>query len=148
MVCTLAPGMLHPRALIPVVTALALALAGCTTTGSSNDSSGKFQGTQRLVANTVEDFESAAKKGDNGQICRNLLSRALVARYAKAQGTCEKGVDEAVKDSDTQDLTVQGVRLSGTTAATRVKVENGGDDRIQAIGLIREGGGWRIATFG
>ena len=70
------------RTLLPLGAIAAIAVAGCASQTTSNDSSGKFRGEQRLVANTIEDFESAASKGDQDQICRDLLARPLAVRWA------------------------------------------------------------------
>src|SRR3954462_182163 len=97
MVGTLAPPML--RSPPPVAPAAAVLVAGCTTQSSSNDdSTSKFRGDQRLGANPVEASESAASKGDQDKICRDLLAKALVQQYAQHGGTCEKAVDAALKD--------------------------------------------------
>jgi hypothetical protein len=135
------------RALIPAVLAAA-ALAGCTTQASNNDSSGKFKGDQRLVANTVEDFQSAASKGDQDKICRDLLSKALVATYAQRGGTCEKAVDGTLKDTDSFGLTVESVRIAGQQAVARVKADRGKHDVLRTLTLVKQGTGWRIDQFG
>jgi hypothetical protein len=135
------------RALIPAVLAAA-ALAGCTTQASNNDSSGKFKGDQRLVANTVEDFQSAASKGDQDKICRDLLSTALVATYAQRGGTCEKAVDGTLKDTDSFGLTVESVRIAGQQAVARVKADRGKHDVLRTLTLVKQGTGWRIDQFG
>src|SRR5213079_23145 len=118
---------------------VAVAVAGCASQSSSNDSSGKFRGEQRLVANTIEDFESAASKGDQDQICRDLLAKPLIATYAKHGGTCEHAVDGALKDTDSFGLTVESVRVSGTDATARVKADRGKNDVFRTINLVKEG---------
>jgi hypothetical protein len=138
--------MLH-RVLLPAAV-VAVALAGCTTQSSSNDSSGKFRGDQRLVANTVEDFESAASKGDQDQICRDLLAKALVDRFAQHGGTCEKAVDGALKDTDSFGLTVESVTINGQEATARVKADRGKKDVQRTLTLVKQGPGWRISAFG
>jgi hypothetical protein len=137
--------MLRPLPLLALV--VAVALAGCTTQSTSKDSSGKFAGEQRLVANTVEDFESAASKGDQGKICRDLLAQALAAQYAAHGGTCEKVVDGTLKDTDSFGLTVEQVRITGTQAAVRVKADRGKKDILQSMSLVKQGAGWRISAF-
>ena len=119
----------------------------CTAQGS-NDSSGKFTGDKRLVANAIEDFESAASKGDQDKICRDLLAKALVAQYAKHGGSCEKAVDGALKDSDSFGLTVDSVSITGNQAVARVKADRGEKDVQRNITLVKEGAGWRISEFG
>jgi hypothetical protein len=146
MVGTLPVRML--RSLVPLALLASLALAGCTTRSTSDDSTGEFRGDQRLVANTVEDFESAASKGDQGKICRDLLARALVAQYAERGGSCERAVDGALKDTDSFEMTVERVTITGTQASVRVKSDRGKKDLQQSLTLVRQGQGWRISGFG
>jgi hypothetical protein len=136
------------RTVLPLAAIAAVAAAGCTTQTTSDDSSGKFRGEQRLVANTVEDFESAASKGDQDQICRELLAKPLVATYARRGGTCEKVVDGVLRDSDSFGLTVQSVRIAAAQATARVKADRGKKDVIRSLTLVKEGPGWRISAFG
>jgi hypothetical protein len=135
------------RTLLPLGAIVAVAVAGCTTQSSSDDSSGKFRGEQRLVANTIEDFESAASKGDQDQICRDLLAKPLVATYARRGGTCEHAVDGALKDTDSFGLTVESVRIAAAQATVRVKADRGKNDVIRTMTLVKEGPGWRISEF-
>ncbi|HEX5899723.1 MAG TPA: hypothetical protein VFY32_10025 [Solirubrobacteraceae bacterium] len=136
------------RSALPLAAIVAVAVAGCTTQTTTKDSSGKFRGEQRLVANTVEDFESAASKGDQDQICRELLAKPLIAEYARRGGTCEKVVDDALRDSDTYGLTVESVRIADARATARVKADRGKKDVIRNLTLVKEGPGWRISAFG
>ena len=136
------------RSLSPLALLAAVALAGCSTQGSSSDdSTSKFRGDQRLVANTVEDFESAASKGDQDKICRDLLAKALVQDYAQRGGTCEKAVDGALKDTDSFDLTVERVTIDGQQATASVKADRGKHDIKQSLTLVKQGAGWRISAF-
>jgi hypothetical protein len=135
------------RTFLPLLAIAAVAAAGCTTQTTSDDSSDKFRGDQRLVANTIEDFESAASKGDQGQICRELLAKPLIADYAEHGGTCEKAVDGALKDTDSFGLTVESVSIDGTKATARVKADRGKKDVIQSMTLVKEGAAWRISGF-
>jgi hypothetical protein len=136
------------RTVLPLAAIVTVAVAGCTTQTTSDDSSGKFRGDQRLVANTVEDFESAASKGDQDQICRELLAKPLIAEYARRGGTCEKVVDGVLRDSDSFGLTVESVRIADARATARVKADRGKKDVIRTVTLVKEGTGWRISAFG
>ena len=136
------------RSLVPLAVLASLALAGCTTRSTSDDSTGEFRGDQRLVANTVEDFESAASEGDQDKICRDLLARALVALYAERGGSCERAVDGALKDTDSFEMTVERVTITGTQASVRVKSDRGKKDLQQSLTLVQQGQGWRISGFG
>jgi hypothetical protein len=138
---------MHRRALILAASA-AFAVAGCTAQSSSKDSSGKFKGEQRLVANAVEDFESAASKGDQDKVCRDLLAKSLVAQFASHGGSCEKAVDGALKDTDSFGLTVNSVSISGNQATAQVTADRGKKDVKRTLTLVKEGTGWRISEFG
>ncbi len=136
------------RSLPPFAIVAAVLLAGCAGQSASNDdSTSKFSGDQRLVANTVEDFESAASKGDQDKICRDLLAKALVDQFAQRGGTCEKAVDATLKDTDSFDLTVERVSISGQEATARVKADRGKKDIGQSLTLVKQGAGWRISAF-
>jgi len=135
------------RSLPPIALVAAVLLTGCAAQSGNNDDTSKFKGDQRLVANTVEDFESAASKGDQDKICRDLLSTALVRQYAQHGGTCEKAVDGALKDADSFNLTVERVAINGQDATATVKADRGDKDINQAIVLVKQGAGWRISEF-
>ena len=137
------------RPFLLILAALAtMALTGCTQSSSSNDSSGKFRGDQRLVANAIEDLQSAASNGDQGKVCNDLLARSLRARLSRGPGGCLGTVDAALKDTDTFDLTVQSVRITGGRATARVQEDTGKRTRTVTLGLVKEGPGWKIAQLG
>jgi Spy/CpxP family protein refolding chaperone len=136
-----------PAALAAALAAAALA-AGCApSSSSSSNSTSKFTGDARLAAQTVEDLEAAAKDGDNAKICTQLLAPSLSGRIGASGRACEDAVDNAVKDTDSLDMTVQQVSVDGDTATARVKLETGKKDRIATIRLQREGGRWKIQSL-
>jgi hypothetical protein len=136
---------MRARAVMPAALAVAL-VAGCASSGSV-DSSKDFRGEQRLVAATVEDLESAASDGDEGEICRELLARSLAGRLARAGRSCVQTVEDAIKDADSSDLTVRSVRINGTRATAAVKEDLGDADRVATVRLVKEGRRWRITTL-
>jgi ABC-type oligopeptide transport system substrate-binding subunit len=135
-------------ALLAVALAAAALAAGCApqTTTSSNSVS-KFRGDQRAAAQTVEDLQAAADDSNETKICSQVLAKALADRLAAANHGCPAAVNEAIKDADSTDMTVEAVRVTGNRATARVKFETGKKDRRANIALVREGGGWRIAGF-
>ena len=135
------------RVLVATSLALAALMAGCTASGSKNDSSADFQGANAQVATTIEDLESAASNGDEAEICGRLLAARLVDRLSARGRDCRSVVHDAVEDADTSNLTVQSVRITGDTATARVKEETGDHDRIATVGLVREAGRWKIARL-
>jgi hypothetical protein len=135
-----------PLTVIAAAAAVAGLTAGCAPTPTSTkDSAGNFRGEQRLVANAVEDLQAAASKSDEGKICRDLLARSLADRLAARGNGCSAAVDAAIKDTDTFDLKVQSVQVTGTRATARVKMATGTRDRSATVTLVRERGAWRIA---
>ena len=135
-------------ALLAAALAVAALAAGCAPqTSRSSNSVSKFRGDQRAAAQVVEDLQSAASDGDETRICTQILAKGLAARLANAGHGCAPVVKVALKDTDSNDMTVESVRVAGDRATARVKFETGKKDRRGTIALVREGGGWRIAGF-
>ena len=129
------------------VAAAAALAAGCQPTSRSTDSASKFRGDQRLIAQTVEDLESAAGDNDEAKICRDLLSRALAGRLAQGGRSCTASVDEAVKDADSLELSVESVRVAGDRATARAKLETGKTDRRATLRFVRENRRWKVSDL-
>jgi len=139
------------RARVLIALALiAAALSGCGASSSTtDDSSGDFQGEQRLVANAIEDLEAAAADDDAAKLCRELLATELVRRLEGAgAGDCGQAVTRALDSSDAVGLTVESVRLDGQRATATVTQETGDRDRRTTIGLVKQRGGWKVTTLG
>jgi len=126
------------RLLVVLALMAALLAAGC---GASNDSAGDFSGAEQDVARTVEDLEEAAQEDEPRRICDALLAKELLTKIGS---DCEGKIQKALDQTDTFALTVESVRVSGTTA--RARVETGVDEeQIEVIELVREGEAWKIA---
>ena len=124
---------------------LALTLAACG--AAPRDSAEEFKGEQAAVASAVEDLESAARDNDAGQTCTKLFSSGLLATI-KAQGrTCETAVEDAFKDADLVDLTVEQVSINGTKASVRVTSGTGSDKKSETLALQKVGAAWRISAL-
>jgi hypothetical protein len=139
----------HPStALFAAALAVAALAAGCApqTTSSSNSVS-KFKGDQRAAAQTIEDLQAAADDSDETEICNQILARGLAARIASGGHGCAEVVNATLKDTDSTDMTVESVRVTGDRATARVKFETGKKDRRRNIPLVRERGRWRISGF-
>jgi hypothetical protein len=115
-----------------------LAVAGC---GASDDSAGDFSGAEQDVARTIEDLEEAAQEDEPRRICDALLARDL---RTKLGSDCEGRIQKALDQTDTFALTVESVRVSGTSA--RARVETGVDEeQIEVVELVREGDAWKLS---
>ena len=133
----------RPFALLAPALAATL-LAACAPTASKNSATG-FRGDQRQAAQTIEDLQSAGTDRDGTKVCRDLLTRALAAKLARGGRTCAATVKAALEDTDSADMTVESVRVSGSRATARVRLETGKRDRRTTISLAKEGGRWRVA---
>ena len=129
--------------------AAALGLGACTSSSSSEDSAKDFQGEQRRVAQVIEDLEDAGGKRDADDVCQDLLATKLVRAIAQASGeSCANAVDDALGDVDADDVVVEKVRVTGTTASATVRGEGGDDERTDTLTLTKERGRWRISGLG
>jgi hypothetical protein len=128
--------------------ASALTLSACGS--SAKDSASDFRGDQKLVAQTVEDLQSASRKGDESKICTDLLAPALLTKIKAAQKAgCEPAMKTALKDVDSYELTVKKVAISGTTATATVTDDVGkDDDRTGTLTLVKVGNAWKISELG
>ena len=126
----------------PLATCLTLLLvtAGC---GGTASSAGDFEGAEGEVASIIEDLQEAATEGEERRICRQLLS----AELARSAGDCNAVVQQALDEADTNELTVQDIRVIGTTATDRVETGTR-EQQTETFQLVREGDGWRISSFG
>jgi putative lumazine-binding protein len=132
---------------LALLVALPLVLGACGQ--AAKDSASDFKGDQKVVAQTVEDLQSAGRKNDGAKICSTLLASVLVTQIEKASGEdCEKGVKDAISDADSFELQVQKVTISQDVAIVVVKSEGGDKDRVDTWELLKEGGEWKVATLG
>ena len=129
------------RRRLAVICLLGLGLAaGC---GQTGDATGDFEGAEREVATVVEDLQEAATDGEERRICRQLLS----AELARAAGDCNRAVQTALDETDSNDLTVVDVRVMGDRA--RARVETGTrEQQTEVFELVRENRSWRLSSLG
>lgn len=127
-----------------------LALAGCASGTSNKDSSSNFSGEERLVADVVEDLQSAAEDSDERKICSDLIVAELRDEIAKNgnAATCVAAMEGALKDTDQSDLTVRSVSVNGdeATAVVRAKLSDGAH-RDETVGLRKVAGAWKISKL-
>ena len=124
--------------------AVSLALAGCGA-GQTDDETDRFQGTDREVADKVEELQEAAEGNKADDVCANVLSRRLVDELEAAGADCTQEMEKAIEDSDEFDLVVQDVTVSGTQATAVVR--QGDDGPETTMQFVREGGQWRATSL-
>jgi hypothetical protein len=118
-----------------------LALAGC---GQAADSAGDFKGEEKKVAQVIEDLQEYAQQDDAGEICETILDPDAVQGIPG--GDCEKAMKQAIDEADNYDLTVDSVRVSGTTARARVKAGRD-EDQVETIELRKRSDLWKITRL-
>jgi hypothetical protein len=132
-----------PRSLALLLAAAGLA-TGCGATGSN--SAADFSGVKKDVASTIDDLSSDARKSDEGAICTNLLASALIQKLQTSGQTCRTAISHALDDADTFDMDVKSVTVTGTNATAVVdSKEKAANDTFR---LVKEGGRWKISSFG
>ena len=107
--------------LLPLV--LAVALAGC---GQAPTSANDFKGDEKAVAETIEDLQSDAQGRKPGEICSDVLSRALADKLKTAGNDCTDEMEKITGDADDFELEVTDVTITGTTATAKVEARQGG----------------------
>ena len=127
---------------------LAVAVGGCGG-AASQDSAKDFDGQERAVAKAIEGIETAARKDDADKVCKQLLSKSLLAALAKKGTNCKTGVKEGFDDADSVDLKVDDVTITGATATAKViSGGSGSDKKTDVLKLDREGTAWKISSLG
>ncbi len=131
------------RILPPVL--LAVALAGCGQQVSS--SAEDFQGSERAVADVVEDLQRAGERNEPERICEEILAQELVRELDGAGTTCLKEMSKAIEDADDFELQVRDVTVTGQTARATVERREGEEQgtAIFEFRLVR--GQWRASSL-
>jgi hypothetical protein len=123
-----------------------LLVAGC---GQAQTSAAEFEGSEKAVAQTIEDLQAAAQSRKPAEICTEVLSRALADKLESAGNDCVREMEKVTSDADDFELEVTDVTVTGTTATAKVKARKGGrDDAVTTFSLAREDGDWRLTDLG
>jgi len=147
---------MRPRfALVPAAAlALALAVSGCGGATKNDNTTAKFTGQQKAIAQAVEDLQTATEKSDETKICGGLITTELqqqIAAKAGAKG-CAAAVNSAIKNSDQADLTVKSVTIDPSDAAKATAVVKEKTDknksRLVTLQFAKQGTSWRISSLG
>jgi hypothetical protein len=133
------------RSLLALPLVLAALAAGCTAQSSS---SADFDGEQQDVAEVIDKISSAGQTGSGQEICDDVLAKGLADRMAAGGASCAQELDDALKDADDFDLSVESVAIDGDTATAEVKGRDGDEDRVVTFELERTGQDWRVSSLG
>ncbi|HTA36233.1 MAG TPA: hypothetical protein VK761_05920 [Solirubrobacteraceae bacterium] len=140
--------VLHKRAAtLLCAPALALGLSACAATVSTSG----LTGDSKAAGETVKDLQSNVTAGDNKKICEKDLASAVVKRLASTSGGCQEAVKKQLAEIDSVELTVESIKVTGTTATAKVKSIYSGKKKFSTMSLVKEGTGskseWKISSF-
>jgi hypothetical protein len=126
--------------------ALVAALAGC---GQTPTSANDFKGSEKAVAQTIEDLQSNAQNRKPSAICRDVLSTALADKLKSSGSDCAGEIEKVTGDADDFELKVTDVTVTGNTAIAKVEARRGDDKNASTtFSLVREDGDWRLSDLG
>ena len=132
-----------------------VALAGCAQGGTkTTSSSDKYSGDEKLIANTIEDFQANATAQDGAKICSTQITTQLAKQIsAKNSGaSCATAVTAGMKATDEADLTVTEVTIDAkddnkATATVSAKTGEKSSQKY-SFTLERDDKRWQISSFG
>jgi hypothetical protein len=125
---------------------LAVALGGCSLTPTSSSNAGAFTGTKANIATALNLLASDASSANGADICKSVLAASVRSKLNKI-GNCTTIIDNQLKTSDDSTLTVEAITVTGSTATAKVKTVQNGKKIISTVSLLKQNGGWRIASI-
>jgi hypothetical protein len=124
---------------------LLVAVGGCGTQSQSS-SADKFKDPdQKAIAEKVEDLESAGRRGQADDICKDILAKTLVSQLDAAGTDCATEMQKAIDDATQFDLNVEKVTIDGNEATAEVK--QGDDGPTETMTFTKENGSWRATAL-
>lgn len=135
-------GRLRGKARIVVFALIAVAIVGAVLAlrPGPNDS--------EAVSETLDSYAAATRDKDYQTICDDLYAKDLIDRVRAAGLPCEVALRTGLGDRRNPRLEVLGVEVNGEQALARVRSTAGGEPTsTDLVRLVKEDGGWRIASL-
>jgi ketosteroid isomerase-like protein len=100
------------------------------------------------VSKTLENYAAATRDKDYQTICDDLYAKDLVDRVKAAGLPCEVALRTGLEDRQNPRLQVLAVDVNGDQALARVRSTAVGEPTSNdVVRLIKEDGGWRVASL-
>jgi hypothetical protein len=100
------------------------------------------------VRQTLDRYAQATRAKDYQTLCDDLLAREIVDRIRSAGLPCEVALRTGLQNRRNPQLKVLGVEISGDQALARTRTTAIGEPTsVDTIRMIRQGGGWRVASL-
>jgi hypothetical protein len=128
-----------------VLALLLVAVAGCGTQSQSSSADKFSDPDQKAVAEKIEDLETAGRRGQADDICKNILAKTLVSQLDAAGTDCATEMQKAIDDATQFDLNVVKVTVNGNDATAEVK--QGDDGPTETMTFTKENGSWRATAL-
>ena len=135
-------GQLRGKARIVVFAVIGVAIVAVVLTlrPGPNDS--------EAVSETLENYAAATRDKDYQTICDNLYAKDLVDRVRAAGLPCEVALRTGLEERQNPRLQVLAVEVNGDQALARVRTTAVGEPTsTDLVRLIKEDGGWRVASL-
>ena len=123
---------------------LALGLAACAKTVSTSGLTGESE----EAAESIKNLQTDVTAGEQKKICQNDLASAVVTRLNSAKGGCQQAIKDQLAEVDSFEVTLNTVKVNGTTATATVQSVYSGKKRSSTVSLVKESGKWKISAFG
>jgi len=139
------PASRSPRRAAFVLCAILMpvALAACGTATST----GNYKGAEHEVAQAVANFQADSSAGEQDKVCSQDLSARIVASLGGTAG-CRVAIKNQLGQVDNFELAIQSIKLgTATTATATVRSIYSGQKVSRTLALVKEAGGWRIASL-
>jgi hypothetical protein len=120
-------------------------VAGCGTTQSQSSADKFTDPDQKAVADKIEALETAGRRGQPDDICKEILAKTLVSQLDAAGTDCATEMQKAIDDATQFDLEVTKVTVNGNEATAEVK--NGDDGPTETMTFTKENGSWRATAL-
>jgi Putative lumazine-binding len=62
-------------------------------------------------------------------------------------GTCATIIDDQIKTTDDSTLTIESIKVAGTSASAQVQSIHDAKKVISTVTLVKQNGTWRVATI-
>jgi hypothetical protein len=123
-------------------TLLALGASACATAVSTSG----FNGEAKQVAQTIKNLQSDVTAGEQKKVCQNDLAASVVKRLSSASGGCQQAIKDQLTEIASFEVTIDSIKVSGTTATAQVKSKYSGKMRASTLTLVKEGDKWKISA--
>jgi hypothetical protein len=127
-----------------------LLVAGCAPANSGGVDTGRFSGTEKAVATSLDDLADAGRSRDGARVCSQLLSKRLVDRLDSSGGSRRNALEDQLDNADVFDIDVakDAITVNGSTATARVRSNFDGKKAPRTLRLVLEQRRWKLDSIG